>query len=206
MVDEIQRVKKKASPKINAILASRQFYNVRGLVHQCKAHVLSLLEGSAGAIYHAANTHLNIWDSLQRRFLHEIDLTDEEAFLRYNLAPLRLRRDIAVLGLLHRIQLGEAHNDFRTLFAADVHQHTAHTRRNVRRHNRQFHEIWGKTDYFNRSVFSAVRVYNVLPEYVVKANTVQAFQSLLTKDAKFACRSGLASWVGMYNAQFGGIR
>ena len=206
MGDEIGRIKKKASPKISAILASRWYYNERGLVHQYKAHVLCLLEFSSVAIFHAADSHLDELDALQRRFLHALNLSDGDAFLQYNLAPLRLRRDIAVLGFLHRIQLGEVHEDFAKLFPTEVHGHATNSRHNKRRHGRQFREIWGNTDYFNRSVFSAVRVYNVLPEYVVTANSVQAFQSLLTKDAKFCCRVGRAKWERMYSAHYGGFR
>ena len=136
---------------------------------------------------------------MRRRFLHELGLSDEEAFLDYNLAPLRLRRDIAVLGLLHRIQLGEAHQDFSTMFEPDLHPRAAQTRHNMRRHAQQFREVWGKTDYFNRSVFAAVRVYNVLPEDIVDAKTVQRLQTLLTKRARDACQSGKASWERMYS-------
>ncbi len=159
-------------------------------IQQYKAHVLSLLEQSAGAIYHAADSHLDVLDSLQRRFLREIGLSENNAFLKHNLAPLRLRRDIAVLGLLHRIQLGEAHDDFSRLFEKATHPTTTTTRHSKRRHGKQFRETWGNTDYYNRSIFSSVRAYNILPEYVVNTTDVQSFQSLLTKDARFACRIG----------------
>ena len=59
-------------------------------------------------IDHAAESKLDELDAIQHRFLRALDLSQENAFLRYNLAPLRLRRDIAVLGFLHRIQLGNA--------------------------------------------------------------------------------------------------
>jgi len=156
---------------------------------------------SASAIYHAADSHLAVLDNLQHHFLRALDLTDQKAFLEYNLAPLCLRRDIAVLGLLHRIQLGEAHDDFATLFQPEVHQRAVHTRHNARRHRRQFRETWGNTDYFNRSIFSAVRVYNVLPEHVVEAKTVQILQSLLTKQARIACRAGQANWDRIYSSR-----
>ena len=88
MVEEISRIKKKAAPKINGILASRRFYGEKYLI---KAHVLCLLEVSIGAIYHTAESHLDELDALQRRFIRELNLSDREAFERYNLAPLRLR-------------------------------------------------------------------------------------------------------------------
>ena len=163
--------------------------------------MLCLLEASSIAISHAAPTHLEKLDSLQHRFLRHIGLDEREAFLnkRYNLAPLQLRRDIGALGLLHKIQLGEAHEDFESLLPKLVHPFTAGTRRNERRHGRQFFEQFGRTDYFNRSLFSMCRVYNVLPWYVFQAESVSLFQKLLTKDAKFACRHGTCEWQIMYN-------
>ena len=44
MEDEIRRIRKKARPKIIAILNTRRFYDTGGLVQQYKAHVLCLLE------------------------------------------------------------------------------------------------------------------------------------------------------------------
>ena len=44
----------------------------------------------------------------------------------------RLRRDIAVLGFLHRIQLGECHVDFTNLFPRQVHGHAINTRHGKR--------------------------------------------------------------------------
>ena len=131
-------------------------------------------------------------------FLRELGVTVDEAFLTYNLAPLRLRRDIAVLGMLHRIQLGEAHEDFSKLLEPDHRVRTITARHDARRHQRQFREVWGRTDYFNRSIFSAVRVCNVLPADTVEAKTVKMFQSVLTKQARIACDAMQASWDRMY--------
>ena len=78
--------------------------------------MLCLLEQSAVAIYHAAQTHLESLNALQRNFVSELGLSEAEAFLEHKLAPLALRRDIAALGLLHKIQLGEAPPDFNGLF------------------------------------------------------------------------------------------
>ena len=201
MADEVQRIKKKTMPKIKAILAHRHFFDTRGLMHQYKAHALCQLEMSASAIYHAADSHLIVLDKMQQFFIRELGLTEEHAFLQHNLAPLALRRNIAVLGLLHRIQLGEAHDDFSKLFEPLVQQHSRSTRHNARRHGRQFREVWGKTDSFNRSIFAAVRVYNVLPEHVVESKTVKTFQSLLTKIARNACEASKVHWDRMFSVR-----
>ena len=140
-------------------------------------------------------------DKLQSRFLRNIGVDEDEAFLNksYNLAPLQLRRDIGALGLLHKIQLGDIHEDFETLIPKLVHPFQANTRFGGRRHGRQFFEQFGQTDYFNRSLFSMCRVYNLLPAYAVQAGEVSNFQTLLTKDAKFACRQGVSDWQHIYN-------
>ena len=51
MEDETVRILKKARPKIQAILKTRPFYDVAGVIQQFKSHVLCLLEQSAVAIY-----------------------------------------------------------------------------------------------------------------------------------------------------------
>ena len=61
MEDEIRRIRKKARPKIIAILNTRRFYDTGGLIQQYKAHVLCLLEQSCVSIYHASQTHLEVY-------------------------------------------------------------------------------------------------------------------------------------------------
>ena len=94
------------------------------------AHVLCLLEQSALAIFHAAQSHLESLNRIQRSFVQELGLTEAQAFLQFRLAPLELRRDIAALGFLHKIQLGDAHLDFDGLFpkAAHLPVRTVHQR------------------------------------------------------------------------------
>ena len=112
MSHEIDMIKRKESQKASAILSSRWFYNEQGLIQQYKSNVVSLLEFSNAAIYHAAESNLDELEAIQEGLLKALDLSFEHAFLHYNRVPLRLRRGIAVLGLLYRIQLGEQHEDF----------------------------------------------------------------------------------------------
>ena len=51
-------------------------------------------------------------DRIQDRFLEELGLSAAEALLKHNLAPLSTRRDIAMLGLIHRTVLGCGPNTF----------------------------------------------------------------------------------------------
>ena len=58
MDDEIQRIRRKARPKIKAILATRAVYSRKDMLLQFKTHVLCILENSNAAIYHASANHL----------------------------------------------------------------------------------------------------------------------------------------------------
>ena len=198
MEDEVNRIRRKCRPKIKAILATRYVYSVKDLVRQFKAHVWCILEASNIAIYHTSISHLESLDVLQTEFLRDIGLTEETAFLEHNMAPLKLRRDIGALGLLHKIQLGDAHPDFGNLFARKTCEFITNTRHGRRRHGKQFEEIAGNSLFFRRSLFGAVRVYNVLPECVVNASSVSTFQQLLTKDARSICQQGGTVWKNMY--------
>ena len=119
----------------------------------------------------------------------------------HKLAPLALRKDIAALGLLHKIQLGEAHPDFSCLFPQRVDAAPDATRHGSRRHRRQFWEIRCNSYYFSQSLFGLTKVYNVLPEYVVAGSSVTASQLALTKNARIACQTGRPDWIAMCNGQ-----
>ena len=95
-----------AAWKINAVLKTRRFYSESELMLLYKSQVLSYVEYRTPAIYHACSTLLSRLDRQQRRFLRELDISEEEALLTHNLAPLNSRRDIAMLGVIHRTVLG----------------------------------------------------------------------------------------------------
>ena len=71
-----------------------------------KAQLLSYVEYRTPAVYHASSSVLAPIDGIQRRFLRETCVTDEQALFVFNLAPLSVRRDIAMLGVIHRTVLG----------------------------------------------------------------------------------------------------
>ena len=55
------------------------------------------MEYHSGAIFHASDTLLERFDSAQRGFLQEIDVSLDAAFIEHNFAPPRLRRNIGML-------------------------------------------------------------------------------------------------------------
>ena len=62
-----------------------------------KSHLLGFLEYRTPAIYHATRAVIGRLDGMQTRFLEKVGISEH-----FKLAPLGVRRDIAMLGLIHR--------------------------------------------------------------------------------------------------------
>ena len=106
-----------------------------------------------------------------------------------------------MLGLLHRVVLGEVSEQLRALFpirpfTTDTTRPT--TRLDVRRHKFQFVEPTFHTDVLKRSIFGLTVVYNLLPAEVVESKSVQSFQSLLQLALRRAAADGIDNWQRIY--------
>ena len=110
------------------------------MVQQYKTHVLCILEGTLGAYFHACSSKLGELDRLQDRFCAKLGLADNEAFLEYNLAPLRLRRDISALGFLFKVAQCKAHPSIQRLFEMGDARTNYYTRLAARRHDMQLRD------------------------------------------------------------------
>ena len=112
-------------------------------------------------------------------FLRKVGISEIDALTHFKLAPLSSRRDIAMLGVIHRAVLGEGPPQLREFFQLDKHQ----SRRSVRhiRHSQQVSCNFGSSplDIFKRSVFGLSRVCNLLPSRIVRLQNVRAFQGAL---------------------------
>ena len=64
--------------------------------------------------------HFGKLDNLQASFVHALDMTVEVAFLHHNFAPPTLRRDIGILGFLHKRVLNRCHTSVARLFPSWV--------------------------------------------------------------------------------------
>ena len=93
--------------KLRTLLRTKRFYTDADLIVLYKAHLLSYLEYRTPAIYHATRAVLRRLDAVQRNFLHDIGVDEVTALLHFHLAPLNTRRDIALLGVIHRAVLGK---------------------------------------------------------------------------------------------------
>ena len=113
--------------KLQAVIRAGRFHTVDEMAVLYKSKLLSFLEYRTSAIYHACDSHLRKVDALQARFLKHLGISAREAFERLNLAPLSTRRDIAMLGVIHRSVLGLGPPQLAS-FSCDVKLGSSHAR------------------------------------------------------------------------------
>ena len=186
MLLHCQEVAARAGWKLKTLLQTRRFYSTRELVGLYKCHVLPVLEFCTPAVFHASTTVLELLDKVQRRFLREVDLTERDALLEHNLAPLNARRDMAALGLIHRTVLGQGPPHFAMWFYLSDKVPAYNTRHQARKHSKQLCSyLQGRhSELLKRSFLGQVDVYNKLQQQVVDANSVKLFQRRLQQHLK----------------------
>ena len=147
------------------------------------------------AYFHAAISLLQKISQVQQSFLHKLEVSEEDAFLKYNFAPTDLRRNIAVLGMIHKRLIGESHPTFEALLPRYADHFN--TPRAIG-HNKQLYGHWLEATahraLFARSVFALIDIYNNLPQYVVDAKNVGHFQKMLADMTRKRCESAHADW------------
>ena len=156
---------------------------------------MSFIEYRTPGIYHASTTVLAPLDRILDRFLGDLHITALEVLLNFNLAPLSCRRDIAMLGLIHRTVLGLGPSQFRRWFKRDYHppRMTGRFSQNTIRRLEERQDLT-ILDVGRRSVFGLIRVYNMLPNSVVQASSVKEFQRLLTMMMKILISQEYRRW------------
>ena len=133
---------------------------------------------------HASSTALSVLDSVQVRFLRVLGVTEESALIDHSLAPLSIRRDIAILGLIHRSVIGQGPPMFARVFRLSPPSSSAPLRSSRSRssplYSRQFRDPCNASapDYVLRSPLGGVRLYNILPEAIARQPIVHAFTTL----------------------------
>ena len=174
-------------------------------MHFYKAQVFSYLESSTPSIYHSAPTTLDRIDRVQRRFLADIGMDERRSLIDWRLAPLASRRDIAMLGVLHKIALGKAPQQLADIFPIVGHSHEPMRRQHLRNwrplHNRQIlsHAGVNSTHVMQRSLFGLVHCYNFLPQRLVDAQSVKQFQRKLQHGLMEYAQQTDGSWAHLFN-------
>ena len=161
-------------------MRTRRFFIDAELILFFKSHILSYIEYRTPAVFHAATSTLNEIDDILTRFLRKIGISQDDAFMYFNLAPLRLRREISILGLIHRTVLGKGPSHFRQFFERD---YSVPAFRSARRHNKQLLDIRNSPRSLNiarHSPLGMASIYNLLPQNVVDIKSVSKFQRALT--------------------------
>ena len=137
MANEINRILKKVRPQIKLLLRTRYFYSVRDMILQFKTHILCVLEGTMDMIFYTNSTRFNALDHILDSFLSELNVSSQDAFFKFNLAPLKFRRNIGMLGFIHKAVLGHSHRKICALFPPSLLNHNFNTRLSARLHNKQ---------------------------------------------------------------------
>ena len=137
-------------------------------------------------------------ERLQRWFLRELHCNEEYAFVHFNFAPPVLRRDIGLLGLLHKRVLGLAHPAYDRLFPFHHEYWNGHSKQ-IYSHTAECTFQWVM---FNRSIFGLASIYNKLPQWLVDTDTIKDFQRTLTRIAKDRCQGGDDAWKLSFNAHY----
>ena len=152
--------------------------------------------------------HLNLVDSVQKRFLRNINVTSFEALHHLNLAPLSCRRDIANLGIIFRAVTKRGPHQLRSLFRLSG----SFSRSSPRRPPHRYVVVDSTRvlcrDYLDRSTFGYVAVFNLLPECVFHSDddavfpvSVSVFQSNLTSLLK-SVSNHVTEWEGLFFATY----
>ena len=167
-----------------------------------KAQILSFMEYRTAAIYHVCDSALALLDAVQEKVLRVAGASKLQAFNDMNLAPLTVRRDIAMLGIIHRAVLGRGPDQFREFFRPDA---------DARRDGSGKHRLqllllpdhWSDfvlpgsrpAAYIEHSAHGLIHVYNLLPASIVESSPcVPIFQAKLQALVKDRANKGDSDW------------
>ena len=127
-------------------------------------------------------------DAVQSRFLRDVGVEDINALVNFHVAPLSTRRDIAMLGLIHRTVCGKGPSQFKDFFRRDP-QHA----------KLLDPRVTSRSPLIKRSALVLVAIYNLLPQNVVRARSVSAFQKGLQEIVITFAVTGHPQWSEVFS-------
>ena len=184
--------------KMASILRTARFFTDGELVNLYKSQLLSYVEYRTPAIYHACDSILAPLNKFQDKFLAELGISAEDALFHFNLAPLTCRRDMAMLGLIHRCTLDKGPNHFKEVFKRSTAQRR-NTRAGSKEHDKQLVDMRSRSflEVERRSALGLIWVYNHLPQEIVSVSDVKGFQRDLQGLLKHQIMLGRDDWKSM---------
>ena len=150
-----------AALKTRSLLRAHRYYSTADLEIMYKSHVLSFIEYRTPGLHFASTCILKQIDDVQARFLRQINVSEESAFMHFNLAPLTARRDIAILGCIHRAARQRGPPSLWQFFRRNPAPHVSFAWR-AQRHSFQIVEWPRGTDLqiMRRSALGMIQMYN----------------------------------------------
>ena len=203
MHEGIRKIAVDAGWRLQSILRPRRYFSTPELMKLYKSLVLSFVESSSAGYFHAADSVLAAIDRVQARFLRAVGLSEVEALCEYRLAPLKIRREIGILGMLHRVNLGQASRQMLELFPPIGERAglNSSTRSLGTFHNRQLHDRISNysSTQLRRSILGMVQCYNALPQHFVNAKSVKLLQRQLQVAVAARAWDGYVGWQSIFS-------
>lgn len=170
MREAVHQIVVEAAWRKKSLLRTARYHTDAELITLFKSHVVGYVEYRTPAVYHASSSVLAPVDRI-------LDVDPITALHVFNIAPLSARRDIAMLGVIHRSVLGQGPRLISKCFIKDFKVRRV-TRASGRAHSAQLvnTSYGGCLLAYRRSIFGLIEVYNALPQRVVDSATVSEFQ------------------------------
>ena len=197
MNEAVGAIVKSVGWKLITLFRVRSQYSITQYLNLYKTQIWSSVEWATPAILHATRTLLDNVDRIQRKFLRFVNVPWDEAFINFKVAPLGLRRKIAMIGLLHRCATGEAPPHLCKLFPLDG-RRNATTASHTTRLTTRYHQLrlvdrldGTQSMMIDRSIFGLVKFYNVMPRHIINIKKPRHLQGYLQSEAMKRCKNGM---------------
>jgi hypothetical protein len=105
-----------------------------------------------------------------------------DALIEFNLAPLTARRDMAMLGLIHRTIIGRGPSHLKEQFRRESSGNLFDPKKTI------------GGELLKRSALGLVAIYNLLPEMSKRHKTVKLLQGSLQQILKERASEGCKDW------------
>ena len=187
--------------KLTKLLRAKKYLDTPCAVIQFKSRILSYVEHRTAAIYHSDITLLDAVDRQYDWFLSEVGLTRKDDLLSFSLATLNSRRDMAMLGVIHRSMLRKGPRQIHEFFELEPDSNHLTGRSNLRRHDRQL-KTYRRGKFLERtakSILGLIDVNNMLPQELIDIEDVHTFQSRPQAILKKFAATNAPNWKTLFS-------